>query len=114
MGWTVVVSVIIHEAPQEISDFFILVQAGLPAHKALLFNLASSLSSILGVCAILPVTIAKGGITREVEHSMGLVLGIGAGFLLYISIELIPSILKRSRTLPSPGCSLPSVRSQSD
>jgi len=94
MGWTVVISVIIHEAPQEMSDFLVLVQAGLPASKALLFNFASGLSSILGVIIILPLTIANGGLTRQVEYSMGLVLGIGAGVLLFVAIELIPSILK--------------------
>lgn len=43
---------------------------------------------------ILPLTIANGGLTRQVEYSMGLVLGIGAGVLLFVAIELIPSILK--------------------
>lgn len=36
MGWTVVISVIIHEAPQEMSDFLVLVQAGLYVSRGVL------------------------------------------------------------------------------
>jgi len=42
---------------QELSDFIILVKSGLPVGKALLFNLLSSLSSVVGV--IIAVSIGQ-------------------------------------------------------
>lgn len=48
LGWVVSASVIVHELPQEISDFTVLVQAGLPVSHALIANFSSSLSSLIG------------------------------------------------------------------
>mmetsp|Transcript_49936 Transcript_49936/g.117638 ORF Transcript_49936/g.117638 Transcript_49936/m.117638 type:complete len:169 (+) Transcript_49936:2-508(+) len=88
LGWTVTASAVVHELPQEISDFVLLTKAGLPAWKALCFNWLSSLSSVLGAIIVIPLS--QGA---DLDLSMGLLLGIGAGFLLYIAIDLIPGIV---------------------
>lgn len=93
MGFVVTASTVVHELPQEISDFIILVEAGLPWRRAIGLNFLSSLSSFVGVLVVLPL----GEITDELDNSMGLVLGCGAGFLLYIAVSLIPGILAVKR-----------------
>jgi hypothetical protein len=49
LGWLVSASIVAHELPQELADFGILVQAGLPVWQALLCNFFSSCSCFIGV-----------------------------------------------------------------
>jgi zinc and cadmium transporter len=49
LGVAATISIIFHEIPQEIADFGVLLYSGMSKKKALLFNLLSALTSILGV-----------------------------------------------------------------
>ena len=48
LGMSTTLAVLMHELPQEIGDFAVLVHGGLPVKRALLFNLLSALTAILG------------------------------------------------------------------
>jgi len=96
LGWVVSASVIVHELPQEISDFSILVKSGLPIPWALVANFCSSLSSILGV--IIALVIGDTADAAGINNSLGLMLGFSAGILLYISVGLLSEVARcRSR-----------------
>lgn len=84
-GWLVTLSVILHELPQELADFLILISTGLSPFKALLFNFISAIAAVIG--CIISLLIA-GHIT---ESTLGYFLGLGVGILLYISAaDLVP------------------------
>ncbi len=76
LGWTVALSIIVHEAIQEISEFFVLRRAGYSVKKALAINFAVSSTILIGV-AIGVFALA----TAEVE---GLLLALTSGFFLHV------------------------------
>jgi len=90
LGWIVVGAAIVHELPQELSDFVILRTSGMSTKWALISNFASSLSCILGVLVILG---ASDSISSHIGRDMGLLLAFGAGLLLYIAAGLVPEML---------------------
>src|SRR5688572_19086779 len=53
LGIATTLAVVIHEVPQELGDFAVLLRSGMGAGKALLFNLASALMSAVGAILIL-------------------------------------------------------------
>lgn len=75
-----------HEIPQEIGDFGLLLAKGMSRGRVLLVNVLSALATTL--MAI--VTFALGSADRL---PVGLLLGLSAGFLLYIALsDIIPTI----------------------
>ncbi|CAM9673544.1 unnamed protein product [Choristocarpus tenellus] len=102
-GWTVTAATIAHELPQELVDFFALVQGGMSVPQALLFNLLSALTAIVGVLVIMPLD------DEITSQQLGIILLLGAGIFIFVSLsELIPgalfdgaktSLLKRFRVL---------------
>jgi len=87
LGIAVTVSIFIHEALQELSEFFVLKQAGYSTKRALLLNFAISSTILIGV-GLSYVALA----THELE---GVLLAISAGFFLHVVIhDLLP---KRSQ-----------------
>jgi len=86
IGVTTTIAVVLHEIPQEIGDFGILVHAGFTVRRALLFNLASAFVAILG--AVLALLVGP-----HVETFSLIMLPITAGGFIYIaSSDLIPQI----------------------
>lgn len=55
IGIATTVAILLHEIPQEISDFGILLQAGFSKRKALLFNFYAACTAILGTVVTLLV-----------------------------------------------------------
>ncbi|ETM00687.1 hypothetical protein L917_02612 [Phytophthora nicotianae] len=88
LGVSVTVSAILHELPQEFADFIILVESGFTPFQAVLFNFLSALSAFIGaivVLAAVPVT----------NETMGLLLAVGSGTLVYIAgTDLLPGVLR--------------------
>ena len=84
LGITTSVAVIAHEVPQEIGDFAILLESGYSKHKALLFNMISSLTAVLGAVItyfLLPVLLSL----------VPYLLSISAASFIYIALaDLIP------------------------
>lgn len=81
----------IHEIPQEIGDFGIMIKHGMKRRGIFLVNLLSSFASFVGVI----LTFYFGTL---VEGLTIILLAVSAGFFLYISLsDLIPEIHHESR-----------------
>lgn len=86
LGWTTTLAIILHEIPQEMGDFAILVFAGFEIKKALLANLVTALLALLGgVFGYLAISYFIG--------LEGIILPFAAGGFLYLSsVDLLPEI----------------------
>lgn len=85
-GIVTTIAVAAHEIPQEIGDFGLLLAKGMSRIKVLLVNVLSAAATV--VMAIL--TYAIGDADRL---PIGVLLGLSAGFLLYIAMsDIIPEI----------------------
>lgn len=86
VGIATTIGIALHEIPQEIAEFSILVASGLSKMRAALLNLYSASSVVLG-------TIVTYFIAEYVEHAHGIILGVAAGNLLYIAAtDLLPEL----------------------
>lgn len=89
-GIVTTMAVAAHEIPQEIGDFGLLLSKGLSRAKVLVVNLISAVATVLA--AIL--TFALGS---QESLPTGILVGLSAGFLLYIAMsDIIPDIHERS------------------
>lgn len=93
-GLATTLAIALHEIPQEIGDFAVLVQGGLSVRRALLLNLASALVAVVGTVVALVVGGAVDGFSAAL-------LPVTAGSFLYIAAaDLIPEIHRhRDRSL---------------
>ncbi|MCH7529609.1 ZIP family metal transporter [Patescibacteria group bacterium] len=90
VGIAATIAVILHEIPQEISDFGLLIHAGFTKMKALAINFATALLAIVGV----GIAFVLGG---NSEIFTPAVLAFAAGGFIYISgSDLVPEIHKIS------------------
>jgi len=88
VGIATTLAVIIHEIPQEIGDFGVLLYAGFSKRKALFFNFLSALMAMIG--AIIGILFSKNS-----EAFVSIIIPIAAGGFLYIAgSDLIPEIHK--------------------
>jgi zinc and cadmium transporter len=87
LGVSTTIAVLLHEIPQELGDFGILVHSGLSVRRALLINLASASFSILGAVVTMLVGETAG------ESLTHVLVPITAGGFVYIaSANLIPEL----------------------
>lgn len=88
LGIVTTFAIILHEIPQEIGDFGVLIYGGFKKSKALAFNFITALTSILG--GIFGYFLAS-----YIEISLLVLLPFAAGGFIYISAsDLIPEIKK--------------------
>ncbi len=96
VGLATTVAVILHEIPQEIGDFGILLHAGFSKRAALLFNFLSASLAIVG--AVISLAVSAG-----IDGFSAAMLPLTAGGFIYIAgSELVPELqkeLKPSRSL---------------
>ncbi len=96
IGITSTIAIILHEIPQEIGDFGVLIHGGLSVRKALLFNFMSA--SVAAIGAIISLVIGT-----HIEGYTTALLPITAGGFLYIAgSDLIPELhheVRASRSL---------------
>lgn len=86
LGIGTTVAVALHEIPQEVADFSILVYAGLSRAKAILYNVLFGLTSVLG--AILVFVFAE-----YVEQLVPILIALAAGNFLYLAMaDLVPEL----------------------
>ncbi|MCA9385367.1 ZIP family metal transporter [Candidatus Dojkabacteria bacterium] len=86
VGIATSLAVLFHEIPQEIGDFGILVNSGLKPKKAILFNLLSAFSSIIGVIIVFVLGSKIDGLEQ-------IFLPLTAGGFIYIAgADLIPEL----------------------
>ncbi len=95
VGIATTIAVIIHEIPQEIGDFAILLQAGYSKSKALFYNFISALASVLGLTFIF--------LFEDVSESLETaLLAIAAGGFIYIAMsDLLPELHKTKKIVSS-------------
>ncbi len=88
LGITTTIAVIVHEIPQEIGDFGVLLHAGFSKTKALFFNFISASIAFLGVVISLLIG-------TNVEGYLLFLLPLTAGGFIYIAgSDLIPELHK--------------------
>ena len=86
VGVATTIAVILHEIPQEIGDFGVLIHAGYSRAKALWFNFLSALFAIAGAILVFVVG-------NAVEGIVALMVPIAAGGFIYIALsDLIPEL----------------------
>lgn len=86
IGVATTIAIILHEIPQEIGNFSILVHGGLPIKRALMLNFMTALAAVLGALIALFVG-------SHVEAFTLWLLPITAGGFLYIAgSDLIPEL----------------------
>jgi len=86
IGLTTTLAVVLHEIPQELGDFGVLIHGGLSVKKALAFNLLSALTAVIG--AVISILAAE-----QVQAFSLSLLPITAGGFLYIAgSDLIPEL----------------------
>lgn len=89
VGLATTLAVIIHEIPQEISDFGVLLYSGFSKKKAIFFNFISALVALIG--AIIGIIFAT---KSDIFVYIVMPLAIG-GFLYIAGSDLIPEIHKK-------------------
>src|SRR3989344_7098802 len=92
LGLATTLAVILHEIPQEIGDFAVLLNSGYTKKRALWLNFLSALLSIVGVIIALVV--------GEMVQTFNMwLLPIAAGGFIYIAVaDLIPELHKTKET----------------
>jgi len=91
LGIFVTISVVLHEIPQELGDFGILIKSGYSRKKALWYNLLSGSSSLVaGISAYFLLDVVQGFIPYTIA--------IAAASFLYVSMaDLIPEMHKETK-----------------
>ena len=89
LGIVTSLAVAAHEIPQEVGDFAVLLHSGFSTGKAFLFNMLSSLATVVG--AVLAYYAFK-----DLEPVLPYVLAIAASSFIYVAVaDLIPGLHKR-------------------
>ena len=86
LGLTTTLAIVLHEIPQEMGDFGILVHGGLSVKKALAFNFLSAFTAIIG-------TILSLAIGPHVQgYTVALVPITAGGFIYIAGSDLLPEL----------------------
>ena len=91
VGIATTIAVVIHEVPQELGDFAVLLRAGMKPARALLFNLGSALMAAIGAILVLALDV-----DASVLEAYGLPFIAGA-FVYIAAADLIPELHHHSR-----------------
>lgn len=97
LGISTTIAVVLHEIPQEIGDFGVLLHGGFSKKKAVFLNFAVALSAVLGAVLILLI----GPRVLNIEHF--LIPFTAGGFLYIAGSDLIPELHKETKLLNSLG-----------
>lgn len=90
VGLVTALAIIAHEIPQEVGDFLILLHSGYSKRKAFLFNVASSLATLIGALLAYQAL-------NLVQHWVPYILSLAAASMLYVAVaDLIPGLHKRT------------------
>ncbi len=97
VGIATTIAVLIHEIPQEISDFGVLIHGGFSRKKALIYNFFTALSSLIGA----GLALLLGNI---IENSLMFFIPFTVGTFIYIAgADLIPELHKETGIRKSIG-----------
>jgi zinc and cadmium transporter len=88
VGMATTVAVLLHEVPQEVGDFAVLLHAGYTKAKAVFWNFLSALAAVVGAATF----VLLGDTSKELTH---IFVPFAAGGLVYIAlVDLIPGLHK--------------------
>lgn len=88
-------AVMLHEIPQEIGDFAVLLHGGFSKKKALLFNLLSASFALIGAAVVLVLS-------STVENLTSILIPFTIGSFIYIAgTDLIPELHKETNEVRS-------------
>jgi zinc and cadmium transporter len=87
LGVSSTIAVLLHEIPQELGDFGILIHSGLTVRKALVVNVASASVAIVGTVVVLLI----GSVAHEAVASILIPVAAG-GFVYLATADLIPEL----------------------
>jgi zinc and cadmium transporter len=91
VGVATTIAVFLHEIPQEVADFSVLLSSGMAPRRAIAFNIFSALASLGG--AVLAYFFST-----QVAGALPVLLGLTAGGFIYVAAsDLIPEIHKERR-----------------
>lgn len=94
IGLATTLAVILHEIPQEIGDFGLLLHAGYTRGRALFVNFLSALTAVLGTVALFVIP--------NVRDYAPYVLAFTAGAFIYIAgSDIVPELHKTKAAVPS-------------
>lgn len=88
VGVATTVAVILHEIPQEIADFGVLIHAGYSKKRALWMNFISAL------CAVIGTTLAFWLESSQIDVAMWIIPLAAGGFIYIAASDLIPELHK--------------------
>lgn len=95
LGIATTLAVILHEIPQEIGDFGVLISAGFTRKRALWLNFATGLTAVLGTVLAL---LLGGRLEALITYAIPLTAG---GFLYIAAVDLLPPLHKETRPIRS-------------
>tara|TARA_Y100000310_G_scaffold345469_1_gene465340 strand:+ start:4854 stop:5594 length:741 start_codon:yes stop_codon:yes gene_type:complete len=88
VGFATTIAVILHEIPQEIGDFGVLIHGGFTKKKALLVNFLTALAAILGALLAL-------ALSSSIENITTFLIPFAAGTFIYVAgSDFIPELHK--------------------
>ncbi|MBS7608740.1 MAG: ZIP family metal transporter [Candidatus Bathyarchaeia archaeon] len=94
LGFATTIAVILHEIPQELGDFGVLVYGGLSRRKALTFNFVSAVTAVAGALITYFLAHAQSIETLLVPFAAG-------GFIYIAATDLMPELHKKSHARES-------------
>lgn len=95
LGVATTVAVFLHEIPQEIADYALLIHAGYTRARALFFNFLSGLTALVGALVVLYIG-------SEIELFAAYATAVTAGAFIYLATaDLIPELNKHTGVRPS-------------
>jgi zinc and cadmium transporter len=90
LGIVTALAMIAHEIPQEVGDYLILLHSGYSKVRALVFNMLSSLATLIG--ALLAYVALS-----SLQEWVPTLLGLAAASMIYVAVaDLIPGLHKRT------------------
>jgi zinc and cadmium transporter len=95
VGIATTIAIILHEIPQEVSNFAVLLHSGYSKRKALVLNFISALFAILGTAIVFIFG-------QAINSHIPILIAFAAGGFLYIAgSDLVPELHKTSDTKQS-------------
>ncbi len=89
LGWATAIAVMAHEIPQEISDFMVLLDAGVSRVRALALNALSGAAMVLG-------GLLGWAALSHAQQAIPVILTVAAASFLYIAVaDLVPELHHR-------------------
>jgi zinc and cadmium transporter len=92
LGLVTTLAVALHELPQEIGDFGVLVHAGMSNRRALIYNALSALAAVVGALVGLLL------LDQKLDISAYLLPFAAGGFLYIAASDLLPEIRKEANS----------------